>query len=488
LRTESYSIDSRIPDIQIGSPAEDAYRRDLTINSMFYNVNKGIIEDFTNMGIEDLKAGIIRTPLPPITTLRDDPLRVLRVIRFACRYNFEIVNELEIACNDKSVKESLQSKVSRERILSELDRMLLSDNYLRAILLLYKSDLLPSVIVIPENKQNLYSKINFDNNEENKDKINEFNPYLTISNFDQYFDYGLCSAFLCNYLSINIESNIESNQKINKHISEMNNKMNMLLNSNKYYSNTTGNGIIKENEKDKLYRYSAICSGGIDIIQVQSNKIYRKLKYNEIMLQKELKMKIKDIQGILSIQTSSIPFTNMINNILTNNFKNELDNEYKIIINNDLIPCFGSINRVELGMSIRASGTLLPYAIKLACNQSILYEIKKEILFRNKDINFDYSLLLDNFLSISDFSYMTKFNSIIDDNNREENNNNIEGVNKELSKDEFISIVNSKIQLVTKSCSFILLAIEKLDVIDACSLQPFLDGVSIKQVLLLYIS
>lgn len=66
LRSEKYTEESRVPTIDIGTPEEDAYRRDLTINSLFYNINKDLVEDFTNRGISDLKDGIIRTPLEPL--------------------------------------------------------------------------------------------------------------------------------------------------------------------------------------------------------------------------------------------------------------------------------------------------------------------------------------------------------------------------------------------------------------------------------------
>lgn len=86
LRSEKYTDDSRVPVIEIGSPEEDALRRDLTINALFYNINEQKVEDFTGKGLEDLQNGIIRTPLDPLQTFLDDPLRVLRTIRFACRF------------------------------------------------------------------------------------------------------------------------------------------------------------------------------------------------------------------------------------------------------------------------------------------------------------------------------------------------------------------------------------------------------------------
>jgi tRNA nucleotidyltransferase (CCA-adding enzyme) len=66
LRSEKYTEDSRVPTIEIGSPEEDAYRRDLTINALFFNINKNKVEDYTMMGVNDLKLGVVRTPLDPL--------------------------------------------------------------------------------------------------------------------------------------------------------------------------------------------------------------------------------------------------------------------------------------------------------------------------------------------------------------------------------------------------------------------------------------
>jgi len=66
LRSETYSDISRVPTIEIGTPEQDALRRDLTINSMFYNINENKIEDYTGKGLDDLKNKILRTPLEPL--------------------------------------------------------------------------------------------------------------------------------------------------------------------------------------------------------------------------------------------------------------------------------------------------------------------------------------------------------------------------------------------------------------------------------------
>ncbi|CAM9378541.1 unnamed protein product [Pylaiella littoralis] len=150
LRTESYVQDSRIPSINIGTPMEDAFRRDLTINSLFYNVNAGTVEDYTGKGTSDLRLGLVRTPLPPCETLLDDPLRALRAVRFASRLDFRVHPELMEAGRDPRVHEALCTKVSRERVGCELDQMVRSAAPLRAFQLMDEMDLLSIVFPLPE--------------------------------------------------------------------------------------------------------------------------------------------------------------------------------------------------------------------------------------------------------------------------------------------------------------------------------------------------
>ncbi|KAF3929322.1 hypothetical protein AA313_de0209147 [Arthrobotrys entomopaga] len=82
------------------------------------------VEDFTTRGLSDLDAKLIRTPLPPYETFKDDPLRVLRLIRFASRLSFSIIPEVKEAMRDPSIKEALKLKISRERVLAEIEKML----------------------------------------------------------------------------------------------------------------------------------------------------------------------------------------------------------------------------------------------------------------------------------------------------------------------------------------------------------------------------
>ncbi|MBR1886933.1 MAG: HD domain-containing protein [Bacteroidales bacterium] len=124
-RKESYDRNSRKPVVEDGTLEEDQLRRDFTINAMAFSLQE---EDFGALvdpfgGIKDLAAGIIRTPLDPEQTYSDDPLRMLRAIRFATRLGFKIVPESIEAMKRMNGRLKI---LSRERIVEELDKMLLT--------------------------------------------------------------------------------------------------------------------------------------------------------------------------------------------------------------------------------------------------------------------------------------------------------------------------------------------------------------------------
>lgn len=124
LRKEVYSPDSRNPQMEFGTPEEDAMRRDATVNALFYNIHTEKVEDFTGRGLEDMAAKIIRTPLAPYQTFKDDPLRVLRLIRFASRLGYKIEADAEKAMELEDIKEALNKKISRERVGKEIEKAL----------------------------------------------------------------------------------------------------------------------------------------------------------------------------------------------------------------------------------------------------------------------------------------------------------------------------------------------------------------------------
>lgn len=124
-RKESYRSDSRKPIVENGTLEDDQSRRDFTINALAFSLQK---EDYGKLidpfgGVKDLQQGIIRTPLEPDTTYSDDPLRMIRAIRFASQLSFKIVPE--------SIESIIKNKeriniLSKERISDELSKIILS--------------------------------------------------------------------------------------------------------------------------------------------------------------------------------------------------------------------------------------------------------------------------------------------------------------------------------------------------------------------------
>jgi len=127
-RAEVYHEDSRIPDLKPATPQEDAYRRDLTINSIFYDIMKNEVVDFTGKGIKDLITMTIRTPENPLKTYRDDPLRIFRTVRFAAKYNGKIDAETMAAMQDPALRDEIKKKVSSQRVREEIMKMFKNPN------------------------------------------------------------------------------------------------------------------------------------------------------------------------------------------------------------------------------------------------------------------------------------------------------------------------------------------------------------------------
>lgn len=136
LRKETYT-DSRNPQMEFGTAEEDALRRDATVNALFYNLDTEVVEDFTGRGLDDMKARIIRTPLEPHQTFEDDPLRVLRLIRFACQLDFEILEDTLQAMSSDDIHQALRKKISRERVWVEVGKMFRGPNPYRSSVLIH---------------------------------------------------------------------------------------------------------------------------------------------------------------------------------------------------------------------------------------------------------------------------------------------------------------------------------------------------------------
>ena len=144
-RKESYSQNSRNPKVTQGTLEDDQNRRDFTINSLAVSLNrkdKGTLIDPFN-GLDDLQNGIIRTPLEPTVTYSDDPLRMLRAIRFATQLNFKIEDESIIAIKKNAHRIGI---ISKERIVDELHKIVLTTKPSSGFLMLEQNDLLESIL------------------------------------------------------------------------------------------------------------------------------------------------------------------------------------------------------------------------------------------------------------------------------------------------------------------------------------------------------
>lgn len=139
-RRESYSADSRKPvQIKPATLREDVFRRDFTVNTLMRNLHTGELLDLTSMGLSDLRSGLLRTPLDPMVTLEEDPLRALRAVRFAAQLDFDIE-----ANTFDAIKKTAQrlAIISRERTRDELTKLLQASHAVKGLRLLLETGLL----------------------------------------------------------------------------------------------------------------------------------------------------------------------------------------------------------------------------------------------------------------------------------------------------------------------------------------------------------
>lgn len=143
-RKESYSRDSRKPDVETGTLEDDMFRRDFTVNALAIDLSPDRFGELVDPhgGAADLNKGILRTPLNPVVTFDDDPLRIVRAARFAAQLNFQIAPSTFEGMRDRAARIDI---VSAERVTTELQKIVLCDRPSTGFKLLYECGLLERV-------------------------------------------------------------------------------------------------------------------------------------------------------------------------------------------------------------------------------------------------------------------------------------------------------------------------------------------------------
>jgi poly(A) polymerase len=145
-RAESYDPGSRKPDVRPATLEEDLRRRDFTVNTLLMDLD-GRVHDPLGTGLADLEARLLRTPADPVQTFTDDPLRMLRAIRFAAQLGFELA--FDLVPTMRRLRDRLASPVvSVERVADELRKMLVSERPKLALEILDEASLLE--VILPE--------------------------------------------------------------------------------------------------------------------------------------------------------------------------------------------------------------------------------------------------------------------------------------------------------------------------------------------------
>jgi len=368
----------------IGTPLTDAERRDLSINSLFYNINEKKVEDWTKKGVDDLKNGIIETPIDAHITFKDDPLRILRMLRFALKYKFSISDNIN-NCIEKNIEEyrnNYNNSISAERIEKELFKIINMDNSSFAIAYLYEYNLLDAVL--QPNKYNSNNKYNFDNlfllttnlyilGEYILKKMKIFDKEINSDNFNK-IDFGLLLLTLC-FRNMQVKFGKE-NTTINKLILRETFK--------------TANEYIKENQiMNENFDELISLVNGDNYERLSIGKLLRKIHYKNII-------KIL-LAGICYDYINTVNLKELIFEI-NNNTLNPIIKKYQTFFNyivkenllhiDELKPLFSGKDIIEL-LNIKPGkeiGKLLELLIEEQIkDQNMNKEIAKDFLGKKRE-------------------------------------------------------------------------------------------------------
>jgi len=120
-----YVLGTRKPILKLGSLYDDLIRRDFTVNALAKDMDGNIIDHFN--GMEHLKKGLLVTPLNPMKTMMDDPLRILRALRFSLTKDLEVHTDIMESMKQPDILDKLKKTVSQERIREEITKMMMCD-------------------------------------------------------------------------------------------------------------------------------------------------------------------------------------------------------------------------------------------------------------------------------------------------------------------------------------------------------------------------
>lgn len=155
-RKEKYNKETRNPATAYGTIEEDAMRRDLTINALYYNISTDEICDYTNRGLDDIKNQVIRTTGKADLIFDDDPLRILRVVRFATRLGWKIEKDTWVGMIMNSKRIGI---LTQERVTDELNKILLGDNPSEAMRMLDRCNVLHRILPALTMSKHVYQDI-----------------------------------------------------------------------------------------------------------------------------------------------------------------------------------------------------------------------------------------------------------------------------------------------------------------------------------------
>jgi tRNA nucleotidyltransferase/poly(A) polymerase len=139
-----YVEGTRRPILELGTLEDDLLRRDFTLNAMAEDIDGNLIDIFG--GIDDLKIGLLRTPLPAKQTMMDDPLRILRALRFTITKDFVMSDDIWEAMKQPNILKKLEQTVSGERIREELMKMMKYDTPKSLRLLMDVDEIIPGFL------------------------------------------------------------------------------------------------------------------------------------------------------------------------------------------------------------------------------------------------------------------------------------------------------------------------------------------------------